>query len=104
MKNQKTWIVLCVAVVIVAVTWVVVRAFTPDRQRFHFHNPSTVFDSKTGRIYEISGDEKSVVEFDVVNGTKVRRVLKSNNPRFIDDAELDKEFNKTYESKRPQQK
>ena len=104
MNNKKIWLVLSIAVVIAAVTWVFVRAFAPDRQRFQFHKPSTVFDSKTGRIYEISGDEKSVVEFDVVNGTKVRRVLKSNNPRFIDDAELDKEFNKTYESKRPQQK
>lgn len=104
MKNQRTWIALCVAAVIAAVTWVFVRAFAPDRQRFHFHKPSTVFDSKTGRVYEISGDEKSVVEFDVVNGKKMRRTFRDGAKDYdsMSDAELDREFNKIYE--RSQQK
>ena len=84
MKNKRTWAVLCVAVVVVAVACVFVKAFTPERQRFHFHNPSTVFDSKTGKVYEISGDEGYVVEFDVVGGKKIRR-------QFIVDEKTDEE-------------
>ena len=104
MNNKKIWLVLSIAVVIAAVTWVFVRVFAPDRQRFQFHKPSTVFDSKTGRVYEISGDEKSVVEFDVVNGKKMRRAFRDGAKDYdsMSDAELDREFNKIYE--RSQQK
>ena len=84
MNNKKIWLVLSIAVVIAAVTWIFVRAIAPDRQRFQFHKPSTVFDSKTGRVYEISSDEGYVVEFDVVGGKKIRR-------QFIVDEKTDEE-------------
>lgn len=61
--------------VAVALLWIVVKICVPAKPRYSFHKPATVFDSKTGKIYEISADEKTVVEFDVVNGKKIRRTL-----------------------------
>ena len=58
--------------------WCVTKVCTTDRPRYSFHKPSIIFDNKTGKIYEISSDEKAVVEFDVVSGKKSKRVFATN--------------------------
>lgn len=63
---------IIIAAVIIAVA-IVLAAFIsrPENSaKYSFHRPATIFDNKDGKIYEISGCDQYVVEYDVVNGKK----------------------------------
>lgn len=85
-NNQRKWqfktarfaLWSAAVLVLVLLAWCVAKVCATDKPRYSFHKPSTIFDNKTGKIYEISSDEKAVVEFDVVSGKKSKRVFATN--------------------------
>ena len=66
----------------------VAKMCSTNKPRYTFYKPSTVFDNRTGVVYEF--DDGYFVAFDVVGGKKEKRTFITNEDashkyEFVDD-------------------